>query len=409
MKIECNKKMFELSEKITKLTGEARILHNNGETAKAKEKIAKMHELKEAYETERELFEAEQMLEKKTEPAGKKLVSGAQENEPTQLDLWTKALRRKFKNDDANDAYKATILTEGTSATAGYLVPQDISTAIREYKTNRFSFEPYIRTEKVKTKTGSRVFRKRNTTAAFQQVNEGAAIPLSGVPEYEQISYSIKDYGGIIQVTNDLFSDTVENLRGEITKHMAWCREDTINSLVLSAITAKAETALSGGIPSLRAALIKTLGGAYTPTAKIYVNDDGYAYLCNLQDSANRDYFFYDPRSGGTPAISLGGIVVPVVQVPNSVMASTAAANNKTKMPIIIGDLEEAITNFDRQQFSIAASTEATVVYTTGEGQEAVTNTVSAFQNNLTFFRAFMRNDIKSVDSSAWLNCSITA
>ena len=123
----------------------------------------------------------------------------------------------------------------------------------------------------------------------------------------------------------------------------------------------------------------------------------------------SRDYFFYDPRSGGTPAISLGGIVVPVVQVPNSVMASTAAANNKTKMPIIIGDLEEAITNFDRQQFSIAASTEATVVYTTGEGQEAVTNTVSAFQNNLTFFRAFMRNDIKSVDSSAWLNCSITA
>ena len=63
--------------------------------------------------------------------------------------------------------------TEGTSATAGYTVPQDISTAIHSYKTNRFSFEPYVRKETVNTKSGSRVYRKRNTTAAFSQVNEG--------------------------------------------------------------------------------------------------------------------------------------------------------------------------------------------------------------------------------------------
>ena len=357
----------------------------------------------------RVVFEKETEKLLGTEPKEKKLV-GADGEKPTQLDLWTKALRKKFRNDDANDAYKATILTEGTAATAGYLVPQDISTAIREYKTNRFSFEPYIRTEKVKTKTGSRVYRKRGTTAAFQQVDEGGAIPLIGVPEYEQVTFSVKDYGGILQVTNDLFSDTSENLRGEIVKHMAWCREDTINSKVLSILTGKTETALDGDIASIRTALITLLGGAYTPTAKIFTNDDGYAYLCNLQDENDRDYFFYDPRTGGAPAISLGGIIVPVVQVPDAVMPSTPAANSKTEMPFIIGDLEEAVTNFDRQQFSIAASNEATISYVTGAGtEEEETVTVSAFQNNLTFFRAFMRNDFKSVDSSAWLNCTITA
>ena len=408
METKISKRMFELSEEIRGLTAEARVLGNNGELAKAKEKIARMHELREAYETEKALFEMEQLLGG-SEPKDKKLV-GADGEKPTQLDLWTKALRKKFRNDDANDAYKATILTEGTAATAGYLVPQDISTAIREYKTNRFSFEPYIRTEKVKTKTGSRVYRKRGTTAAFQQVDEGGAIPLIGVPEYEQVTFSVKDYGGILQVTNDLFSDTSENLRGEIVKHMAWCREDTINSKVLSILTGKTETALDGDIASIRTALITLLGGAYTPTSKIYTNDDGYAYLCNLQDENDRDYFFYDPRTGGAPAISLGGIIVPVVQVPDAVMPSTPAANSKTEMPFIIGDLEEAVTNFDRQQFSIAASNEATISYVTGAGtEEEETVTVSAFQNNLTFFRAFMRNDFKSVDSSAWLNCTITA
>ena len=122
METKISKRMFELSEEIRGLTAEARALGNNGELAKAKEKIAKMHELREAYETEKELFETEKLLG--TEPKEKKLV-GADGEKPTQLDLWTKALRKKFRNDDANDAYKATILTEGTAATAGYLVPQD--------------------------------------------------------------------------------------------------------------------------------------------------------------------------------------------------------------------------------------------------------------------------------------------
>lgn len=405
MKIECSKKMYELSEQIRALTNEARVLYDAGDTAKAAEKTAELKRLRELYTTEKELFETEQLLQ----PTEKKVIAGTSDEKPTQLDLWTKALRRKFKNDDDNDAYKATILTEGTSATAGYTVPQDISTAIHSYKTNRFSFEPYVRKETVNTKSGSRVYRKRNTTAAFSQVNEGAAIPLQGVPEYEQITYSIKNFGGIIQVTNDLFDDTAANLRAEITKHLAWCREDTMNTKILAQLTAKQETALSGGIPSLRTALIKTLGGEYSPTAKIYTNDDGYAYLCNLQDTANRDYFFYDPRSGGQPAISIGGIIVPVVHIPNSVLASESATNNRTKMPFIIGDLEEAVTVFDRKQISIAASNEASITYITGTGNDAVTTTVSAFQNNLTFFRAYMRADFVTVDSSAWLNCSITA
>ena len=300
-------------------------------------------------------------------------------------------------------------MSEGSSANGGYTVPQDIQTRINEYKTNRFSFEPYVGVENVSTLSGSRTYRKRNQSAPFEQVSEGGAIPLISNPQYEVLSYSVKKFGGIIQVTDELFEDTAVNISAEISKHFALCREDTINSKVLAVLQAKAETTISGGIPSLRSALIKTLGGAYSNTSKIYTNDDGYAYLCNLQDSSNRDYFFYDPSGKGEPAINIGGFIVPVVHVPNSVLASADASNNRTKMPFIIGDLHEAVRIFDRRQMSIAASNSATISYTEGTGNEAVTHTVSAFQNGMTFLRAYLRADFKQVDADSWINGAITA
>ena len=106
---------------------------------------------------------------------------------------------------------------------------------------------------------------------------------------------------------------------------------------------------------------------------------------------------------------NIGGFIVPVVHVPNSVLASADASNNRTKMPFIIGDLHEAVRIFDRRQMSIAASNSATISYTEGTGNEAVTHTVSAFQNGMTFLRAYLRADFKQVDADSWINGAITA
>ena len=381
MEIKCSKKMYEISEEIKGLTGEARVLQKNGEIEKAKEKLGKISELKNEYETEKGLFEAEKMFSAVEEPDDskqqKKTVAGAY-GEPEKDSAFIKAFRNRFGSYELNKS----LMSEGSAANGGYTVPQDIQTKINAYKTDRFSFENYITKVNVKTNTGSRTYRKKNQSAPFSVVQEGAAIPLVGNPQYEVVGYEI---------------------------NFALCREDTINDQVLDILTDKAETALGGSLANVRTALITTLGGAYTPTSKIYTNDDGYAYLCNLQDSNNRDYFFYDPRTGGTPAISLGGRVIPVIQVPNSVLASTPAANNKTKMPFIMGDLKEAVHLFDRQQMSIKASDSATISYTQTVEDEEETVNVSAFQNDMTFLRAYLRADFVQVDASSWLNCTITA
>lgn len=398
--MNCSKKMYELSEEIKTLTKEARVLKDNGEIQKMKEKMDRLHALEAEYQAEEELFKAEQLFAK----PDVKAVPGTTANTSEEAPFY-KAFRNRFQNFELNKS----LMSEGSSANGGYTVPQDIQTKINEYKTERFSFENYVNLEKVNTLSGSRTYRKKNTSAPFVEVAENGAIPLVANPQYEVLTYSVKKYGGIIQVTDELFQDSTANIQREIAMHLALCREDTINAKILSILQAKTETALSGGIGSIRTALIRTLGGAYTPTTKLYTNDDGYAYLVNLQDNNNRDYFFYDPRNGAQPAINLGGRVIPVVQVPNSVLASTAAASNKTKMPFIMGDLHEAVTIFDRRQMSVDASNSATITYTEGTGENAVTHSVSAFQNGMTFLRAYLRADFKAVDLAAWINGSITA
>lgn len=401
MNITCSKKMYELREEMNALTKEARILRDNGEKTKALEKLARVDELEADYQLEKKLFDTENRHAKPEEPQVKSIAGTGSETNGEESDF-IKAFRSRFMVTKG-------LMSEGSAANGGYTVPQDIQTRINEYKTNRFSFEKYVGIENVPTLSGSRTYRKKNQSAPFLQVNEGGAIPLIGNPQYEVLTYSVKKYGGIIQVTDELFEDTAVNISSEISKHFALCREDTINYQVLDILQDKAETALDGTIASIRTAIIKMLGGAYSNTSGIYTNDDGYAYLCNQQDENKRDYFFYDPSGKGEPAINIGGFIVPVIHVPNSVLASTPAANSKTKMPFIIGDLNEAVHIFDRRQMSIAASNSATISYTEGEGQEAETITVSAFQNGMTFLRAYMRADFKEVDSDAWLNCSITA
>ena len=77
-------------------------------------------------------------------------------------------------------------------------------------------------------------------------------------------------------------------------------------------------------------------------------------------------------------------------------------------MPVIIGDLKAAFTIYDRQQMSVTASNTASIEITTGSGNDAVTTTLNAFQDNLTFFKAFLRADFKTIDNNAFLNGALT-
>ena len=89
--------------------------------------------------------------------------------------------------------------------------------------------------------------------------------------------------------------------------------------------------------------------------------------------------------------LAIGTNNIPVMVVPNEVLASTAADTAK-KIPFKIGSLADYARIFDRQKMSIAVSYEASVT------------DFNAFEQDMTLFRAIDRLDCEVLDDKAIVN-----
>ena len=365
-------------------------------------------------------------------PQGKK-----PENQNDPIHEFAQAVRRGFKN----------INNEGTGADGGYTVPEDIQTRIEKYREAKFSLVNLIRTENVTTNKGRRTFQTKAQHAGFSKVAEAAAIGAVNGPQFSILNYAIDKFAGYLPVTNELLEDSDANITAVMVE---WLGEEEIatdNAQILAAIATKAQTALTG-IDDIKKALNITLGQAYAPTSAIVTNDDGLNYLDTLKVSAGSNEYLLKPdRDQTSPyeyVLAVGARRVPVIVVPNGILASTptysastdtSVAAGKTyytrsgsgtsqspyvytkvtsptgnpstssyyemdataQVPFIIGDLKEAIEKFDRKKLTLLTSNTAAV------GQ------INAFEQDLTIFRGIMRADYKVRDAGAFVNGYITA
>ena len=365
-------------------------------------------------------------------PQGKK-----PENQNDPIHEFAQAVRRGFKN----------LNNEGTGADGGYTVPEDIQTRIEKYREAKFSLVNLIRTENVTTNKGRRTFQTKAQHAGFSKVAEAAAIGAVNGPQFSILNYAIDKFAGYLPVTNELLEDSDANITAVMVE---WLGEEEIatdNAQILAQIATKAQTALTG-IDDIKKALNITLGQAYAPTSAIVTNDDGLNYLDTLKVAPNSNEYLLKPdRDQTSPyeyVLAVGARRVPVIVVPNGILASTptysastdtSVAAGKTyytrsgsgtsqspyvytkvasptgnpstssyyemdataQVPFIIGDLKEAIEKFDRKQLTLLTSNTAAV------GQ------INAFEQDLTIFRGIMRADYKVRDAGAFVNGYITA
>ena len=91
-----------------------------------------------------------------------------------------------------------------------------------------------------------------------------------------------------------------------------------------------------------------------------------------------------------------GAQKVRIKAIPNEVLHSDTATKGTTVIPVIIGDLKEAVALFDRQQLSISNS------------NVAVAGNFNAFDQDMTIFRALDRLDVKARDTQAAVYGQIT-
>ena len=368
----------------------------------AKRTMAKNYMDGEAKDVDKALALLDEADSLEKEYDAEKRLSDLQKEEVSRKAVAAKAKVKGDADDDMSDTTKAFLagvkkrfkdydgMREGSDVDGGYIVPQDIVTQIRQFKRAEFSLLPLVDYNRVTTNKGSRTYESKATATAFGEMDEGGVISQISNVNFQVITYSIRNFGGFLPVSNNLLNDTDAALQQTISKWFARKSVATANNLILTTLKEKGETDLKD-LDGIKKALNVTLGQAYKSSSIILTNDDGLQWLDTLKDESGRYLLNPNPTEPAKMQLRAGSTVVPVTVAPNNILTS-----EEGKIPFIIGDFKEAVAYWDREQYILNASGIASV------------GNVNAFAQNLTLFRALEREDVSLKDEDAYVYGYIT-
>lgn len=374
-----NKKMREIFAKMEQKRLMAKEFMEDGENkdlAKAESLLNEVDELQKEFNLEKRIYEAEKGT---NTPDENEIKEKNKENkEKDSIKEFADAARKGFKGNKS--------MNEGTPEDGGYAVPEDILTKIETYRESKRSLRDLVTVQPVKTNKGSRTYKKRSQQTGFTKVGEGGKIGAKATPKFERISYEIDKYAGYFPVTNEVLYDSDSNLANTLIEWIGDESRVTGNKLIIEAIKTQNEVKITG-LDDIKKALNVTLGAAFKSTSKIITNDDGLQYLDTLKDADGRYLLQPNPTEPTQMRLCAGATIVPIEVYPNEDMPT-----GENKIPMIIGDLKEAVTFWDRQQMNIKQS------------DVAVIGELNAYEEDLTVFRAIEREDVTIKDGKAVVN-----
>lgn len=368
----------EIKQRITELKAQAKVLMDK-EGATPEE----LKQIRREIEVETEKLEVLSAMDKVQAGQTGKRIDLPQDEDTEKV--YKKAFFNmvRGKNTLANDE----ILTaknqlSSSGEDGGYLIPNDQQTAINELKKHTFAFRDYITIEPVTTMTGSRVMEKDAEDEGFADITSGGEIADVTSPKFVNISYSIKDYGGILPIPNNLKNDSDVNLEKHINKWLARKTNTTENREILKLLNTISTVTPVKTVDDIKTVINTKINAIFKPTLKIFMNSDAFTHFSKEKDAIGRYLLESDPKRATGKMID----GVPVVEVPNEVMKT---AGQKAK--IFIGDLEEFATLFDRQAMTLLST------QTGGD----------SFKTNTTGLRAITRFDVQKFDDRAMIACEL--
>ncbi len=255
------------------------------------------------------------------------------------------ALKRQIPNEVLN--------TLKTTEDEGMLVPQDISTSIRELRRQTQSLENLVNVEKVDKTEGSRIVEKNADIVGFEAVDEEAVFPDMPKPEFTKIPYKLKKLGGILKATQEFYQATFSSIKSYIVKWIAKKGITTRNNLILKAMDNKKDGSkvTITDIDSLKDIINTKLDPAILDGTQIITNQDGFNWLDKIKDE-NGKYILQPDITQKFKHLLFG-------QYPVIVFSNKQIKTNTNKAPFYIGNLKEFITLFDYEKLFIEMSSEA--------------------------------------------------
>ncbi|CAK1234242.1 phage major capsid protein [Fructobacillus cardui] len=278
---------------------------------------------------------------------------------------------------------KTTIVNQLNSSTdengnqIGLTIPQDIQTTIISLVRQYDPLQNEVNVVSVSTLTGSRVIEALPELTPLANLDaEDAEIEDMDDPKLSTIKYVIKRYAGMTEITNTLMADTAENILAWLSDWIAKKVLVTRNKAIIGVLPSMPKKATISTFDDVKDMAIKELDPAIAQTAKFFTNQSGFAILSKYKDG-NGDYLI-QPDAQQADAYVMDGKQIKVI-------SDTMLPSLNGSMPLVFGDLKQAITLFDRNQMSLR----------TFDGTDR------AATHDVTQVRIIDRFDVKSVDNGA--------
>ena len=267
-------------------------------------------------------------------------------------------------------------LKESEGENGGYLVPEDVKTAINEYRRSFVSLKDHVDVRSVVVPSGSEVYEKTSQLTGLTNITELGEIQEMNAEVFERITYKVKDFGGILPVSRFLLQDSPENLLAYLGKWFMKKQIVTENKEIIAVLKTLTKKAITK-VDEIKEAFNVTLDPIFLDNTKVLTNQDGFNVLDSIKDK-NGNYLLQPVLNDPTKRLLLGKevIVLPNTHLPNE------TAN---KFPLYVGDLEEAVRVYELDELEIKS---------TDVGGKS-------FTRNSYDTRLITRFDVKAIDKEA--------
>lgn len=253
--------------------------------------------------------------------------------------------------EDFAPLYKA--LQEGggtpTGADGGFLVPVDFDHTIQKMEKDYLDLAALFHTEPVNTLTGWRVVED-GTLKALPKVAELATIGKDDQPKFKRLDYTVDKYADRLPISSELLEDNVSGLLQYVAGWFGPKYILTKNTLLLALLKGLAPAVgltVGSEAKELKHALITKLNTAYSRTATILTNQNGYAAMDGWEDKNGRSLLVPNPAD---PAVNrFQGR--QVVYGDNDIIPDESKS-----IPIYIGSFQAVGTLFVRKGIELATT-----------------------------------------------------
>jgi len=338
----------EKKEQRDKLREEALGLLESDNVEEAKAKRDEIKQLdNEIAELEKELEEKESEEENQNENEEVNVVEERTINRIEVPENRISEESRAFQNYlETRDIAGGSLTTE-----SGFVViPEEIVTDILKLKEVEFNLDQYVTVKNVSNGSGKYPVVRQSQVAALPEVAELAENPELAVKPFFELKYDIKTHRGYFLISREAIEDAKVDVLGELKQWMARTIAATRNAAIINVLKngGPGEDGENTQIPSATVSSVDDIKDAvninllpnYEHNVAI-VSQSAFATIDKLKD--NQGNYLVQPDIKEASARRLLG--ARVVVLPDEMLGDNGANT------IVIGNLKDAITLFERSQY----------------------------------------------------------